>query len=128
MKELKNCPNCGNLFVKHLRVLCDTCYKKEEAMFEKVASYIRKKENRQATLHEVQESTGVPEAKITSFIRQGRIQVAHLPHFYYECEMCEQLINEGRLCQSCKMEIRTELETRPMEKNHEKLGKSYHLK
>lgn len=130
MGELKNCPECGNLFVQVLRDVCDDCFKKEEEMFDKVYRYIRKSENRKATLYQVHQATEVPEDKITKFIRQGRIRVVGFPNLFYECETCGSPIQEGRLCFNCKKEITKGLEwmkTEEERKREEQLGQSYHI-
>ncbi|UZJ79685.1 TIGR03826 family flagellar region protein [Fictibacillus sp. KU28468] len=128
MGELKNCPSCGNLYVQHLRSVCDSCYTEEELMFEKVFKYMRKRENRQATLLDVHQQTGVDEEKITKFIRQGRIRVVGFPNFYYPCETCEGPTQEGRLCSSCKKKIMGDLKTNEFEaqKKLVDLGRSYY--
>lgn len=67
--------------------------------------YIRKKENRQATISEVEEATGIEERIITKFIRQGRIHISNFPNLTYPCESCGVSIREGRICGACKGNI-----------------------
>lgn len=48
--DVFNCPNCNSLFVMtKFRDVCDACYKEEEAQYDKVYAYIRKKTNRTAS-------------------------------------------------------------------------------
>ena len=110
MGELSNCPKCNSLFVKtQFRPVCDACYKKEEAAYETVFKFLRKRDNRKALLHEVVEATGVDEDLILKFIRNGRIQLSNFPNLGYPCDKCGKVIREDRLCESCKTDINKQL-------------------
>ncbi|OAR05150.1 hypothetical protein SA87_08355 [Hydrogenibacillus schlegelii] len=107
MGELANCPRCGRVFVRLPgQKVCPACAAEIEAEFERVYAFIRKKENRQATIYEVSDKTGVSVRQITEFIREGRIRIADHPNLAYPCERCgKALITEGRFCPSCKKEL-----------------------
>ncbi|WP_449537811.1 TIGR03826 family flagellar region protein [Ferdinandcohnia sp. Marseille-Q9671] len=110
MGELMNCPNCGSLFVKtNIRDVCETCYKEEDKAFQTVYTFIRKKENRTATIIETSEGTGVDEEVIIKFIKTGRLKLAQFPNLGYPCQKCSTLIREGTLCGDCTKELRSEL-------------------
>jgi flagellar operon protein (TIGR03826 family) len=110
MGELSNCPKCHTLFVKtQFQTVCDGCYKKEEADYETVYTFLRKRENRQAQIHEVVEHTGVKEELILKFIRNSRIQLSNFPNLGYLCEQCGKMIREDRLCNECKRKIQKQL-------------------
>lgn len=110
MGELMNCPNCGSLFVKtNIRDVCETCYKEEDKAFQTVYTFIRKKENRTATIIETSEGTGVDEELIIKFIKTGRLKLAQFPNLGYPCQKCSTLIREGNLCGDCTNELRSEL-------------------
>lgn len=109
MGELENCPLCDKLFVKSLRDVCQDCLKEEEEQFQKVYQFVRKRENRTATIKEVEEGTGVKEKLITKFVKQGRISVHSFPNLGYPCESCGKIIREGRICGACKGNITTGL-------------------
>ncbi|MBM7096843.1 hypothetical protein JSY36_13995 [Bacillus sp. H-16] len=115
MPELSNCPNCDRLFVKSLRTVCEGCHHEVEMMFEKVYLFIRKRENRTAAMHEVTEATGVEETQITKFIREGRLHLAQFPNLAYACEKCGSYIREGRICLSCRGELRSGLDRSELE-------------
>ncbi|WP_077619702.1 TIGR03826 family flagellar region protein [Bacillus sinesaloumensis] len=120
MGELMNCPNCGGLFVKtNLRDVCEKCYKEEQMAFETVYTFIRKRENRTATILEASQGTGVDEELIIKFIRTGKLKLAQFPNLGYPCQKCSTLIREGNLCDDCAKELRTELST--FEKEEERL-------
>ncbi|WP_044896016.1 TIGR03826 family flagellar region protein [Bacillus alveayuensis] len=111
MGELANCSKCHALFIKtKFRDICDACYKEEEKAFETVYNFLRKRENRTATLTEVVKGTGVSEELILKFIRQRRIQLTHYPNLGYSCEKCGTIIREGKLCENCTMELKREIE------------------
>ncbi|MCC3356937.1 TIGR03826 family flagellar region protein [Bacillus sp. REN16] len=110
MAELMNCPNCGALFVKtNLRDVCEKCYKEEQAAFDTVYTFIRKKENRTATIFETAEGTGVEEELIIKFIRTGKLKLAQFPNLGYPCQKCHTIIREGVLCEDCTKDLRSEL-------------------
>ena len=121
MGELVNCPRCGRLFVKHsIRDVCEQCYKEEEALFEKVYAFLRKRENRTATMAQVVEATGVSESLITKWIKMGRIHLVHFPNLGYPCEMCGTMIREGKLCPKCRTNLQTELKWYEEEKERQR--------
>lgn len=106
MGDLANCPNCGKLFVKGAITVCRDCYLEEEEKFKLVYDYLREKENRQATIIEVSEATGVEESLIIKFIKQRRLSTKNFPNLTYDCERCGKPIHEGKLCKDCAVEIR----------------------
>ncbi|SES71932.1 flagellar operon protein TIGR03826 [Salinibacillus kushneri] len=110
MGELSNCPNCGALFVKGVRKVCDNCYREEERAFETVYAYIRKKENRRATITEVSEGTGVEERLIMKFVKEKRLQPAQFPNLTYGCERCGNPIQEGKICGNCRDQLKHALD------------------
>jgi flagellar operon protein (TIGR03826 family) len=121
MGELANCPRCGRLFVKHsIRDVCEQCYKEEEALFEKVYQFLRKRENRTATMAQVVEATGVSESLITKWIKIGRLQLVHFPNLGYPCESCGTMIREGQLCPKCRTKLQTQLKQLEEEKQRQR--------
>jgi flagellar operon protein (TIGR03826 family) len=111
MAELSNCPNCGEVFVKNqFRDICQKCWKEEEKAFETVYQFIRKRENRAATIQQVVEATEVDEDLILKFIKTGRLKLTHFPNLGYPCDKCGKIIQRGRLCEKCAEELRKELE------------------
>lgn len=105
MPELQNCPRCNKIFVRNLREVCQDCFKIEEEDFQTVYQFVRKKENRQASMLEVEEETGVKKSLIVKFIKQGRLHLYSFPNLTYPCESCAKEIREGRICGDCKDNI-----------------------
>ncbi|PYZ92781.1 hypothetical protein CR194_14100 [Salipaludibacillus keqinensis] len=110
MADLANCPNCDKLFVKALRSVCDGCAREVEEKYQQVYTFIRKRGNRQATMDEVHEGTGVEKDLIIRFIREGRLHLSQFPNLTYPCEKCGNQIREGRICAGCRGEIQSDLQ------------------
>ncbi len=79
--------------------LCPACVEQEEAYFAAVERYLE--EHPGATIVEVVEATGVPERKIISFLRAGRL-IPKGGESYLECERCGRPVRSGRYCESCR--------------------------
>lgn len=121
MAELGNCPQCGDIYVlNNIRDVCLNCYKQEEADFEKVYQFIRKKQNRTAQMEEVVEATGVEKTLIYKFIKKGRIKLAQFPNLGYPCAKCGTVIREGKLCQPCMTGIQSDLHVIEKEEERKK--------
>ncbi|AGT33474.1 hypothetical protein M493_16300 [Geobacillus genomosp. 3] len=109
--NLENCPACGRLFVRTpFRDICPSCYEEEERQFQIVAQFLRRRENRLATMEQIVEATGVPEALLVKFIKSGRLTLAQLPNLGYPCDRCGKLIREGRMCSDCSKDLQGQLE------------------
>lgn len=119
--DLQNCPKCDSLYVKNkFRDVCEKCWKEEEAAYDTVAKYMRKRENRAATIIQVVEATGVSEELILKFIKAGRFQLTQFPNFGYPCDKCGKVIREGRICASCASSLRADLKTVEYEEQRKK--------
>ena len=119
MKDVANCPKCGKIFVKALRPVCQLCFKEQEDNFDKVSTFMRKKQNRMASIREVHEKTGVELTVIHQFVREGRLQTKSFPNLGYPCESCRTIIQEGRICEECKNNITGGLDQLQKEKEFE---------
>jgi flagellar operon protein (TIGR03826 family) len=127
MGDLMNCKNCGKLFIKAVRDVCDVCYREEEKQYDLVYKFIRNSANRNATLVDVSDGTKVPEHKIIKFIHQGRLRVKGFPNFTYPCDGCQKPINDGRLCNECKERIKSDLTIEDfIKRKQEESVPSYH--
>lgn len=113
--DLSNCPECGEIYIKSkFRDVCEKCWKAEEAAYDTVYKFMRKRENRAATMLQVVEATGVSEALILKFIKNGKLQITQFPNLGYPCDKCGKIIRTGKLCEGCASEILDDL------KNHER--------
>lgn len=94
---LKNCPECGRLFLENATGLCPACFQQVEEDENKVVEYMR--EVRKASLQEIHEATGVKESIIMRMLKRGRLFSDFT--VTYPCETCGTQITEGRLCSKC---------------------------
>ncbi|RSD25206.1 TIGR03826 family flagellar region protein [Mesobacillus subterraneus] len=119
--ELTNCPDCGEIFVKNkFRDICEKCWKAEQVAYDTVSKYMRKRENRAATMLQVVEATGVEEELILKFIKTGKLQITQFPNLGYPCDKCGTIIREGRICGTCAGKIKKELKVHEHEEQRKK--------
>ncbi|WP_339227322.1 TIGR03826 family flagellar region protein [Oceanobacillus sp. FSL K6-2867] len=109
MAELANCVRCNAVFVKGLCDICRNCYQEEEDAFQTVYRFLRERKNREATLIEIIEATGVGESLIIKFIKEKRLLPSEFPKLAYPCEKCGNEITSGKLCISCTEELKNDL-------------------
>lgn len=130
MAELANCETCGKVFVKTASPICPSCRKELEEKFERVWRYIRKKENREATVIEVHEATGVEEKLIFQWIKEGRLKVKEFVNLAYPCASCGKPIQTGNLCEACASRLKKDLDRfeadEEMQKKEKKPFKTYY--
>lgn len=100
--NLKNCPQCGKLYVYSGRYLCPDCIAQEEEDFLKVRKYVR--DHPGAGIIEVSEETEIEEEKILQFLRDGRLYSQGIAAAL-SCENCGGAINSGRYCDACLREL-----------------------
>lgn len=109
--ELRNCPTCNDFFhYTGIREVCGKCAQDEEKMYEEVYRFLRRRENRAATIERIVEITGVTESLLHSWVRRGRLQPAMFPNLGYPCDNCGALTASGKLCEKCAKEIQTDLQ------------------
>lgn len=109
MAELANCSRCGSVFVKTVRDICQDCYRKEEEAFRIVYDFMRERKNREATVLEIVEATGVDEELIMKFVKERRLTPKDFPNLSYPCERCGKGITKGKICLSCQKELKRDL-------------------
>ena len=83
----------------------------EEKMYEEVYRFLRRRENRAATIERIVEVTGVTETLLHQWVRKGRLQPALFPNLGYPCDNCGKLTNKGKLCDGCTADIKNDLRT-----------------
>lgn len=108
--ELRNCPTCGEFFnYTGVRDVCGKCAREEEEMYEKVYRFLRRRENRAATIERIVEMTGVTEELLFKWVRRGRLQTAMFPNLGYPCDNCGSLTKKGKLCAACTEDLQSDL-------------------
>lgn len=112
MAELRNCPTCGEFFnYTGVRDVCHKCVQNEEEKYQIVYRFLRKRENRAATVERIVEVTGVEQELLYKWVRKNRLHPAMFPNLGYPCDNCGHITNQGKLCQKCQDELKSELRT-----------------
>lgn len=110
MAELRTCSMCGAFYnYTGLREVCHNCAQKEEDLYQVVYRFLRKRENRAATIERIEEATGASKDLLYKWVRKGRLQRAMFPNLGYPCDNCGHLTTSGKLCDKCKKEIESDL-------------------
>lgn len=100
---LKNCARCGRVFdSEDSEELCSKCYLEDKKELKKVKDYLNKIPL--ASVMEVCEKTGVPQAQILRFIKDGNLKIRE-PLEGFKCRLCGKSINKGILCNECKTRV-----------------------
>ncbi|MBQ7515028.1 MAG: flagellar protein [Schwartzia sp.] len=113
--KLKNCPECGRIYVDTGVGLCRDCFEKEEDTMQEIASYVR--DNPNSKVKDIVDALGVKERLVMRMIRDGWF-VTEGASLEYPCERCGTAITSGRFCDKCNAELQKE-----MERSKEKLIK-----
>lgn len=110
MGELRDCPKCGDFFnYTGVREICPKCAMAEEKMYEEVYRFLRKRENRAATVERIVEATGVERELLYKWVKKNRLQQALFPNLGYPCDNCGRLTSKGKLCDDCASGLKSEL-------------------
>lgn len=105
--DVRNCKGCGRLFNYMGRTLCPECLKVREDDFQKVKEYIR--DNPMTGVADVAEATNVSVHQIRQWIREERLMLSDVSATAgINCESCGRPIQTGRLCPSCKRQMKNE--------------------
>lgn len=107
--QLDNCTRCDALFVRTTKDICPKCNIEVEKEYDLCAKFLRKRENRGSTIHQVSDATGVSIKQITRFVKEGRISIEGNPNMGYPCENCGILIRQGNICDSCADSLKREI-------------------
>ncbi|MBQ9365679.1 MAG: flagellar protein [Schwartzia sp.] len=121
--KLKNCPDCGKIYVDTGTGMCRDCYEKMEDQMAEVCSYVR--DNPHSKVKEICDALDVKEKLVRRMIREGRFTMDGID-FEYPCEMCGKLIHNGRYCENCASQMAKDME-KADERAQEKLKESQGL-
>lgn len=112
MADLRHCPSCGDFFnYTGVREVCGKCGMNEERVYEEVYRFLRKRENRAATIERIVEMTEATESMLHKWVRKGRLQPAMFPNLGYPCDNCGKLTSKGKLCDTCTADLKQDLKT-----------------
>ena len=106
-QKLKNCANCGKMFVSSRgEHLCRDCMIKEEEKEREVLDYVR--EHQGCPIQEVIEAMGVTDKFIKNMINKGLFANIDRTDFFYPCSSCGKPIRNGTYCSDCLSRLRSE--------------------
>ena len=97
--DLRNCRECGRLFVFAGRSVCVECVAKEEEQYKLVRRYVR--DNPGASVFEVSRQTGVIEEKILRFLRMAP-GIKGLAESFSNVNVWDQVVF-GEYCLNCRL-------------------------
>ncbi|TDQ36926.1 TIGR03826 family flagellar region protein [Aureibacillus halotolerans] len=118
--NIDNCPSCGALYYKTLtQDVCRSCFQLEEEQFDRVYAFLKQKQNRSASMQEVVEQTSVKESLLIKYIKKGRLRTSQFPNLGYPCARCNTMINQDKLCNSCREDIAKDLASFDMQQARE---------
>ncbi|MEK8131732.1 flagellar protein [Paenibacillus filicis] len=129
--NVANCNRCGKVYMINNYGLCPACIRALEVEYEKCLKFLR--ENRQCTIQELSEETGVEMKQIMKFIREGRISIRNNPNMWYECDVCSSPIREGNICDPCRTRLQKETsgliedERKKREREQQQKGVTYNI-
>lgn len=106
--DVQNCPNCGNIFRKTTWPICQDCKNEMESELSRCTDFIRR--NRQTTMSQLVEHTGVSELNITKYIKDAKININDVPNLAYACDLCEDKIRKGNLCVKCRLKLNADID------------------
>ncbi|MCZ8520607.1 MULTISPECIES: flagellar protein [Paenibacillus] len=107
MLKVANCPQCGQVYQKNIRELCQDCCRSLDTELSRCEAFLRG--NRKATTEELLAGTGVPLKRITAFLKENRLHLASYPALTYPCNSCQAPIRQHHLCCTCRVRIVTDL-------------------
>src|SRR5690625_3210791 len=107
MADLKKCKNCGEIFASLSREVCPDCYHIEEQAFQHIYRFLKHCKNREATMMEIVEATGIKEELIMKFLKENRLHTSVFRNLAYPCNRCGARITNGNWCKRCVSELKT---------------------
>lgn len=101
---LVNCTQCGILFQKRLRDICDKCLESERLLIQSIEHYVEQNKNVFVPITHISEGTGIDISKITELYKKGRLsEIAS--RLSVKCSICNieirGLTKKGLFCVKC---------------------------
>jgi hypothetical protein len=95
---VENCPECGRVYQKTGRNMCQSCSKRMDKEIRDCKEYMWHNPN--ITTEELSRAINVNVSAIYQMIKDGLI-VKSYPNLTYPCESCAVPIHRNRLCVQC---------------------------
>lgn len=105
--RVAHCPICGKIFQKNLRNQCTNCSTEEDEQLRSIEQALNR--NRRLNNVELAAATLIPEVKIRSFIRLGKLRLYEYPELADNCDSCSEPIRRGTICSKCSTRIKADI-------------------
>lgn len=107
-QKLKNCSNCGKLFVQiYGEKLCRECAIQEEEQQREIRDYIH--DHQGCSITEVMQNVNVSKKLINNMINKGLFGNLKRSRSSYTCQSCGKPVSIGNTyCKDCLKRLRTE--------------------
>ncbi|MBR1552725.1 MAG: flagellar protein [Schwartzia sp.] len=107
LPNLKNCPECGKVFLENGGGYCPACMKQREAQKTEIISFLR--DHPASSVDEICETLGVKKSLVIYMLQPGRLDGIDA-HVEYPCAACGTMIVSGRYCRPCSVKMTEELD------------------
>ncbi|MGD0153542.1 MAG: MerR family transcriptional regulator [Thermacetogeniaceae bacterium] len=99
--DLRNCPECGRMFIIKYKNLCPNCIEQREADFKTIKDYLLI--NGHANVREINIKTGIPMRRMLRILHDERLNVILEKRDInvLKCKHCGAPISGGRFCTKC---------------------------
>jgi RNA polymerase subunit RPABC4/transcription elongation factor Spt4 len=104
--KLKNCIQCGRLFIETAGAICPGCFHLLQEQEEQVFRFLQRNGGH-GLLEQIIAATGVPKSVVIDMLKRGWFQGEYSVE--YPCERCGSLIIDGKLCPACIRFVRHEV-------------------
>ncbi len=104
MSNLINCKNCGILFKKTFRNICNECWQEENEVIEKIIRHVESEKDKNISLESISEALDMPFSEIDGLYRNGRLTTI-AGRIKVKCKICKTILNPdnrvGYFCNKC---------------------------
>ena len=122
MNKLKNCSECGKVYMEVGQGMCPDCVLKEQESEQVVYAFVR--DHDKCSIKEIVDGTGVKEKVVFRMLKAGRFIASGL-EISYPCQGCGAPITTGKLCSKCSKDIINQAERLRAGKTVKKVDKSH---
>ncbi|MFD0671980.1 hypothetical protein [Cohnella sp. GCM10027633] len=92
----------------NMRNLCNDCMNEEDTTLRKLEVQLLR--NRHMTNEQLSEAADVPEDKLRTLIRAGKLKLYDYPKLSDCCDRCRAPIRKGTLCLACSTKIQDDID------------------
>ncbi|MCL2747417.1 MAG: MerR family transcriptional regulator [Oscillospiraceae bacterium] len=106
--NIRQCDRCSKIFNFQGNRRCPACVREVDQSFVDVRNFLD--ESPKASIEEVCEETGVDEADLLGWLREGRLILSSANVSALLCGRCHAPITSGRYCENCAVWMKATLE------------------